>query len=223
MNHSAEFKKRVRIKICGLTRSDDVRAASELGADAIGFVFYPKSKRCLTLAQATELNRHRDVFVDTVALFVEPEDSLVQSVIDAIRPSYIQLHGDETPEQCRRFNWPYIKAFRVGAAGLDSSERLLARCSQFDDASAWLFDSFTEAYGGSGHTFDRSLLKEVLQQTKVPVIVSGGLQVDTVARLVHELKPAAVDVSSGVELEPGVKSTEKMRDFIQAVSGASAL
>lgn len=221
MNNSLEPTRqvpRVRIKICGLTRSEDVRAACDYGADAIGFVFYPKSKRCLTPQQAAELNRHRQVFVSSVALFVEPEDRLVRSVLDSVKPTYLQFHGDETPEQCRRFDWPYIKAFRVGAPGLDTANGLLEKCLQYSDASAWLFDSYTEAYGGSGHGFDRTLLSEVLRQTKVPVILSGGLQVDTVADLVDSLKPVAVDVSSGVEIEPGIKSPDKIRAFIEALS-----
>lgn len=221
MNNSPEPTRqlrRVRVKICGLTRGEDVRAACDYGADAIGFVFYPKSKRCLTPQQAAELNGHRQVFVDSVALFVEPEDHLVRSVLDSVKPNYLQFHGDETPEQCRRFNWPYIKAFRVGAPGLDTANGLLDRCLQYSDASAWLFDSYTDAYGGSGHTFDRTLLTAVLRQTKMPVILSGGLQVDTVADLAASLKPAAVDVSSGVEIEPGIKSPDKIRAFIEALS-----
>ncbi len=217
-NHKATTK-RTRIKVCGLTRAEDVRAACDLGVDAIGFVFYPKSKRGLTPEQAAELDRHRDVFVCSVALFVEPDDALVNAVVEAIQPGYLQFHGDETPAQCRRFDRPYIKAFRVGAPGLDSSAGLAHACGQYDDASAWLFDSYTPAYGGSGHDFDRSLLSEVLQQTQVPVILSGGLQVQSVADLVRTLEPAAVDVSSGVETAPGIKSPQKMDEFMKAVRG----
>jgi phosphoribosylanthranilate isomerase len=209
-----------RIKVCGLTRASDVRQACAVGADALGFVFYPKSKRCVSPEQAAELASHADVFTATVALFVEPDDALVHSVIAHLRPSYLQFHGDETAEQCARFDYPFIKAFRVGAPGLESATQLLKTCEQYHQAGAWLFDSYTSAYGGSGHGFDRSLLTEVLKQSETPVILSGGLTVQTVANLVQTLKPAAVDVSSGVETEPGVKCAQKLHAFAAAVRQA---
>ena len=208
---------RTRVKICGLTRESDVRAACDLGVDALGFVFYPKSKRCLTPVQAGRLSQVRSVFVSSVALFVEPDDDLVQAVIHHMRPDYLQFHGDETPDACERFNYPYIKAFRVGAPGLDTPENLLSSCSRYESAKAWLFDSYTPAYGGSGHAFDRSLLSLVVENRTVPIILSGGLKVESLEATLELIKPDAVDVSSGVELEPGVKSMDKMRAFIQAV------
>ena len=209
-----------RIKICGLTRTPDVRDACQLGADALGFVFYPKSKRCVTPEQAAKLAASASVFTATVALFVEPEDALVHGVIDQLRPSYLQFHGDETPEQCARFNYPYIKAFRVGAPGLETALEIQSTCDKYHQAKAWLFDSYTPAYGGSGHGFDRSLLSEVLSQADMPVILSGGLTIENVADLVRTLRPAAVDVSSGVEIEPGIKSGQKLSAFIGAVRQA---
>ena len=209
-----------RIKICGLTRAQDVRDACQFGADALGFVFYPKSKRCVTPEHAAKLAASASVFSATVALFVEPEDALVHDVIDQLRPSYLQFHGDETPEECARFNYPYIKAFRVGAPGLETALEIQRTCAKFHEAKAWLFDSYTAAYGGSGHGFDRSLLSEVLNQGEVPVILSGGLSIENVADLVRALRPAAVDVSSGVEIEPGIKSKEKLSAFIGAVRQA---
>lgn len=211
---------RTRIKICGLTREQDVELACNLGADALGFVFYPKSRRCLTPARAGELASRRHVFVDSVALFVEPDPGLVKEVIDAMRPDYLQFHGDESAEMCEQYDWPYIKAFRVGAPGLDTPEALLRACQAHGNAKAWLFDSFTPAYGGSGHGFDRELLEQVVEKGDKPLILSGGLKIDNVAALVQRIKPQAVDVSSGVEIEPGIKCPDKMRAFVQAVRPA---
>lgn len=215
-----QFARRTRIKICGLTREEDVRAACQLGVDALGFVFYPKSKRCVTPKRAGELAQLRSVFVSSVALFVEPDDVLVESVIRDMRPDFLQFHGDETSQACERFGWPYIKAFRVGAPGLDTPEGLLAACKSFTYAKAWLFDSYTPAYGGSGHGFDRSLLSAVLADRSVPIILSGGLRADTVGALIPALKPDAVDISSGVEAEPGIKDPSKMESFVRALRDA---
>lgn len=208
---------RTRIKICGITRETDVQAACAAGADALGFVFYAKSQRFVSPEQAGILSRGRDIFVSSVGLFVEPEVSLVESVIACMHPSYLQFHGDESAEFCGQFNWPYVKAFRVGAPGLDTPNRLLQACHAHINARAWLFDSYTPAYGGSGHAFDHSLLSDVLADRARPVILSGGLNQANVARLIHQIAPAAVDVSSGVELEPGVKSADKIAGFVQQV------
>lgn len=208
---------RTRIKICGLTRERDVTAACAAGADALGFVFYPKSKRFVTPERAGVLARERDIFVSSVGLLVEPDVALVSSVIECLHPSYLQFHGDESAEFCGQFDWPYIKAFRVGAPGLDTAEGLLASCREHLNASAWLFDSYTPAYGGSGHSFDHALLELVLQNRARPVILSGGLNHTNVTDLVKWLQPAAVDVSSGVEFEPGVKSPEQITQFVQYV------
>jgi len=211
---------RTRIKICGLTREQDVRSACASGADALGFVFYPKSRRYVTPEQAGALAREAGIFVSTVALFVEPAVDLVESVIRNMHPSYLQFHGDETPAFCGQFNWPYVKAFRVGAPGLDTPENLLAACHAHMDARAWLFDSYTPAYGGSGHAFDHALLADVLAERARPVILSGGLNETNVRELSGRLAPEAVDVSTGVELEPGLKSPEKIAAFVAQVTAA---
>lgn len=213
---------KTRAKICGLTKAQDVSQASAIGADAIGFVFYPKSKRYVSPEIAGELSQSANVFIDTVALFVEPDDEQVEAVLRALRPSYLQFHGDETPEECERFGHRYIKAFRVGAPGLDTPEGLYQTCTRFKHAAAWLFDSYTPAYGGSGYGFDRTLLKDVCRHRNVPIILSGGLDADNVTGLITQLRPDAVDISSGVEIEPGIKSPQKMRDFLRAVSAAQS-
>jgi phosphoribosylanthranilate isomerase len=215
---------RTRLKVCGLTRQEDVETAVKCGVDALGFVFYTPSKRCLTPSQAASLVHHLPAFVSSVALFVEPDESLVRNVISAMRPTLLQFHGAETPEFCRQFNMPYIKAVRVGAPGLDTSQGLIDYCSQFDDAAAWLFDSYTPAYGGSGHGFDRQLMVPLIQIAQArPIVISGGLTIDNVTNTVDLLTPWGVDVSSGVETAPGVKSIEKIQDFVRAVNQADAL
>jgi len=209
---------RTRIKFCGFTRKEDIDTALSLGADALGFVFYPKSKRYLTPAQAGQLTRHLPPFVSTLALFVDPEPAFVKEVISAMHPSLLQFHGDEDAQFCDSFDWPYLKAFRVGAPGMDSPDSLQASCLRFSNASGWLFDSYTPAYGGSGHSFDRSLLSHVMANpSSRPVILSGGLTPENVQAQVEALRPWAVDVSSGIEEAPGIKSARKMALFAQAV------
>jgi len=218
MTHPAATDQRTRIKICGLTRPQDVTSAVKLGVDALGFVFYPKSKRCLEPQEARSLVQNVPVFVSTVALFVEPATDLVNHIIGAMRPSYLQFHGDESAAECERFDWPYIKAFRVGGPGLETPQAVAQACARFSKAHAWLFDSYTPAYGGSGHGFDRDLL--ALVPKDVPTILSGGLTIHNIETLVPQIKPWAVDVSSGVETAPGVKADQMMSDFVAAVRRA---
>lgn len=214
---------RTRIKICGITRQEDLSFAAHAGADAVGFVFHPSSKRYVSVQQATRLSRELPAFVSSVALFVNPEPSSVQELISSMRPSFLQFHGEETPDFCESFSVPYIKAFRVGAPGMDSPQALSQYCLKYHSASGWLFDSYTPAYGGSGHSFDHTLLSELMAldvSMRRPVILSGGLIPGTVQETVRKLRPWAVDVSSGVELEPGIKSPKLMAAFISAVKNA---
>lgn len=216
---------RTRIKICGITRPQDLSCAVQAGADAVGFVFHPSSKRFVTAEQAAGLVRALPAFVSSVALFVHPEPQVVREVIEVMRPTVLQFHGDETPEYCESFNMPYVKAFRVGAPGLDTPQALAQFCLRFQSARAWLFDSYTPAYGGSGHTFDHALLSglaEIPEHLRVPVILSGGLNADNLETLVRRLRPFAVDVSSGVEEKPGIKSAELISAFVSAVKKADA-
>lgn len=216
--HNVSPATRTRIKVCGFTRRSDIEAALALGADALGFVFYPKSKRCLTMGQAADLVAGLPAFVTTVALFVEPDHEVVNEVIDAMRPDLLQFHGEESPEYCQSFRWPYLKAFRVGGPGMETATALEQTCLKYGDARGWLYDSFTPAYGGSGHGYDRSMLEPILANPlSRPVILSGGLRPENAEDLVRRIRPWAVDVSSGVEDAPGEKSIEKMQAFIAAV------
>jgi phosphoribosylanthranilate isomerase len=214
---------RTRIKICGITRETDLAAAVEAGADAIGFVFHPGSKRCLTPERAAQLRREVPAFVSVAALFVNAAPDTLKAVIDAVQPDLLQFHGDESPEACREAGRRYLRAFRVGAPGLDDATRLAAHCATFDDAAGWLFDSYSPGYGGSGLVFEYPLLSPIQAAPRSrQLILSGGLKPATVTQAVRTVRPWAVDVSSGVELEPGIKSPDLIRAFIDAVRSADA-
>jgi phosphoribosylanthranilate isomerase len=203
---------RTRIKICGITRSEDLQAAARAGADAIGLVFYPPSPRFLDLERARQLAGEAPPYVSTVALFVNPPAAQVTEVLVRVRPSMLQFHGEETPAFCAQFGVPYVKACRV-KAGID----LLEYLRPFSGAAGWLLDSHVEAYGGVGERFDWSL---VPAERSRPVILSGGLAVENVREAVRRVRPWAVDVSSGVESAKGIKDAAKIAAFIAEVRNA---
>ncbi len=215
MNH------RTRIKICGLTRNEDVKAAIDAGADAIGFVFYAKSPRYIAPDAAARLMALIPPFVTTVGLFVNATLQQVQQVLAQAPVSLLQFHGDETPECCaaiaKAVNRPFIRALRVSPdmSGAD----LLKYAHDYCDASGLLLDTFVDGYGGGGKVFDWSLIpKELAPQ----VVLSGGLNVQNATEAVVRVRPYAVDVSSGVELSKGIKDADKIRAFIGAVRQADA-
>ncbi len=201
-----------RIKICGLTRLGDVRAAVDAGADAIGLVFYAKSPRYVELAQAAALARAIPPLVTIVGLFVNADPAQVRRTLAAVPIHLLQFHGDEDEAYCRQFDRPFIKAARV-APGMD----LLQYAGAFPSAQAILLDAFVDGYGGGGKVFDWSLVPEGLA---TPIILSGGLDADNVADAIARVRPAAVDVSSGVEVSKGIKDAAKMRAFVAAVRAA---
>ncbi len=214
---------RTRIKICGLTREQDIDAAVAAGVDAIGFVFYAKSKRCLTPLRAAQLRRAVPAFVDVVALFVNPAEDEVRAVLDQVGPELLQFHGDETPQDCARYGHRFLRAFRAGAPGLDTAEDLASACRAYGEAAGWLFDSYSAGYGGSGHGFDYALLDDVKDDpVSRPLILSGGLNAENVGQAVQTLRPLGVDVSSGVEVEQGIKSSDRISFFVAAVQAADA-
>lgn len=208
---------RIRVKICGLTREEDVLAAVHAGADAIGMVFYEGSKRCVTLQQARQLRNMAPAFVDVVALFVNAQASYVQEVIDIVNPDLLQFHGDESPEYCRGFSRRYLRAFRIGAPGLNTKNAVAQETSCYMDAAGWLFDSYSAGYGGSGLALDPALLSGLPEEGPAKIL-AGGLRPDTVEALVQQLpfRPYAVDVSSGVETAPGLKSQDQIQAFMRA-------
>ncbi|HEY9279012.1 MAG TPA: phosphoribosylanthranilate isomerase [Eoetvoesiella sp.] len=215
------MQQRTRVKICGLTRIDDVHSAVQAGADAIGLVMYRHSSRAVSLEQARLLRISVPAFVSVVALFVNPSADEVRDVIDHVQPDLLQFHGDETPEFCDSFNHRYFRAFRVGGGSLNTPEAVLKASQDYPGAAAWLFDSYSSGYGGSGLMLDAGLLQTVQQAPHSrPLILAGGLTAETVAASIGSIRPYAVDVSSGVEESKGIKSSEKIQAFMKAVRGA---
>jgi phosphoribosylanthranilate isomerase len=202
---------RTRVKICGITRPADAAAAAEAGVDAIGLVFYPPSPRYLSAERALEIRDALPPFVQTVALFVNPDAAQVAQVLGRVRPSMLQFHGEETPGFCAQFGMPFVKAARV-RPGVDALEYL----RPFSRAAAWLFDSHVPEYGGVGESFDWSLLPV----TDRPVILSGGLSQANVTEAIRRVRPWGVDVSSGVESAKGIKDAAKIAAFIAEVRNA---
>jgi phosphoribosylanthranilate isomerase len=202
---------RTRVKICGITRPGDALAAARAGADAIGLVFYPTSPRYLGTERAVEIRDALPPFVQTVALFVNPDAAQVAQVLGRVRPSMLQFHGEETPEFCAQFGMPFVKAVRV-KPGVDALEYL----RPFSRAAAWLFDSHVPEYGGVGESFDWALVPA----TERSVILSGGLSQANVAEAIRRVRPWGVDVSSGVESAKGIKDAAKIVAFIAEVRNA---
>jgi phosphoribosylanthranilate isomerase len=217
---------RTRIKICGLTRQPDVHAAIEAGADALGFVFYAKSPRCIAPSLVKEITKGLAPFATKVGLFVNATQKEVLDTTEAAGINLIQFHGDESPEFCeqtaRLAGLPYLRA--LGVTSDRTSAQLLHLAKQFHQASAVLFDTASAAYGGSGQTFDWSILEQCnADAAGPPVVLSGGLSALNVAEAIMRLRPYAVDVSSGVELEKGIKDASKIKAFCAAVRAADAV
>lgn len=201
-----------RIKMCGLTRLEDVEAAVGAGADAIGLVFYPPSPRYVDLATAATLARAVPPFITIVGLFVNAEVATVKTTLAAVPLHVLQFHGDEDETYCRQFDRPYLKAARV-RPGMD----LLQYAAGFPSAQALLLDAFVDGYGGGGKVFDWSVIPAGLDK---PIVLSGGLDAGNVVEAIARVRPAAVDVSSGIERSKGIKDAEKMRAFVAAVRSA---
>ena len=207
---------RTRVKFCGITRVVDARAAAEAGADAIGLVFYAKSVRCVDAGQAQEIARAVPPFITRVGLFVNHPADEVERMIWDVGLDLLQFHGSETPEYCAAFDRPYVKAIAM-RDGVDVAKQ----ARDYADACGILLDTYAlDLMGGTGKTFDWSKLDSNLDKMNMPVILAGGLNAANVADAIRQINPYAVDVSSGVEAEPGVKDRKKMQAFIEAVRGA---
>jgi phosphoribosylanthranilate isomerase len=207
---------RTRIKICGLTRAADVAAAVALGADAVGFVRYCGSPRYVDRQRLALLLREVPAFVTPVLLFVNAAEDEVRAAIDVAPNALLQFHGDETEPECARFGRPYLRAVRM-SEGVD----LLDCAAVFASAAALLADAPAEGYGGGGRAFDWSRLPPTGARRK-PLVLAGGLNADNVGAAIRSVRPYAVDVASGVEEKPGVKSAEKLKRFFAAVRAADA-
>lgn len=203
---------RTRIKICGITRKQDLAAAVHAGADALGFVFYPPSPRFIAPEVAADLAKQVPPFVTRVGLFVNAEPATVREVLAQVPIDLLQFHGDEDAHYCEQFGRPYLKAARV-RPGLD----LLEFARIYPTAQGLLLDAWVDGYGGAGQSFDWSLIPENLP---LPMVLSGGLHAGNVVEAVVKTRPWAVDVSSGVEFAKGIKDAEKIAAFIAAVRTA---
>ena len=197
----------VRVKICGITSKKDAFAAVGYGADALGFVFFPGSPRCISPRDARAIIAELPPFVTTVGLFVNEDCTRITETVEFCGLDATQLHGDEAPEGCFFPPHRVIKALRVR----DKSS--LVPMDHYK-VSAFLLDSYVQGtYGGTGHTFNWELAAEA--SSRYPVILAGGLTPENVAEAVATVRPYAVDVSSGVELSPGCKDPEKVAAFIR--------
>ena len=200
-----------RVKVCGITNSEDAFCAVQLGATALGFVFYEKSPRFVTPSEAGKIIKQIPPFVTKVGVFVNAEADYLREARDIAGFDVYQFHGDETPEFCATFGEDYIKAVRVkDASSLDAVELY--------DTDAFLFDAYSpDAYGGTGENFSWDVLTRRKLGDKF-VILSGGLTPENVRDAIRTVNPYAVDVSSGVESSPGIKDHLKLKRFMEAAS-----
>lgn len=211
---------RTRIKFCGMTRPGDVRLASELGVDAVGFVFAPASPRRVEPEEARAMRHALEPLVDVVALFMDNPADEIRAVVKQVRPSLLQFHGDEDDAFCRGFGVPYLKAVAMARHGR-GPEQAQALHLQFPGAAGFLFDSHAPGgQGGTGKTFDWSAIPTGLGK---PFVLAGGLEPDNVFRAVVATAPWGVDVSSGIESAPGIKDGDKMRRFVEEVRRADCV
>jgi phosphoribosylanthranilate isomerase len=196
-----------RVKICGLRRSQDVTAAVQAGADALGFVFVPQSQRFIEPGDAVELCRHVPPFISRVGLFLDQEAEYVWQVLQRVPLSLLQFHGRENAAYCRQFGRPYIKA-----VSLDSDNAVAAAELAYEDAVGILVDSHQPGgLGGTGQRADWGRIPAI----RLPMILAGGLNPDNVRSAIRAMRPWAVDVSSGVESAPGIKDGDAIRRFIK--------
>lgn len=201
---------RTRVKICGFTRVEDAVLAAKLGVDAIGLVFYPPSPRNVSIVQAVDIVRALPAFTTTVGLFVDAEENWVREVLAAVSLDCLQFHGEESVAACSLYAKPYIKAIRVKE---DTPIRALA--DTYSNAAGLLLDAYhPDAKGGTGQAFDWQLIPK---QCQLPVILAGGLEPENVKTAIQQYRPYAVDISSGVEKNKGIKDGAKMTAFLKEV------
>ena len=199
-----------RVKICGLTRPEDIDGAVQFGADALGLVFYEPSPRSVSLDQAAELAKRVPAFMSVVGLFVNPSRQEVEAVLERVPLDLLQFHGDESADLCASFGRRWIKAIRVRKAG-----QIEAAFEEFHNASGLLVDAWDpDRYGGTGKSFNWDLIPDY---RPLPIILAGGLSSDNVFAAVKQVKPWAVDVSGGVEQDKGIKDIQKISHFIKEV------
>jgi phosphoribosylanthranilate isomerase len=205
---------RTRTKICGITRVEDANAAIQAGCDALGFVFFKESPRYVSLDAFKAIAKTLPPFVTKVGLFVNADSADIKEAIESGLINLLQFHGEETPDFCRQFNFPYIKAVAVSP-----SVDLLQYANDFYDAEALLLDASHEYLkGGTGQTFDWNLIPHALSK---PIVLAGGLNLGNVKEAINRVKPYAVDVSGGVEEAKGIKNSFKIQAFIKETQDAT--
>lgn len=200
---------RTRVKICGITRPEDARAAVSAGTDAIGLVFAKQSTRCVTVVQAAAVIAEVPPFVTVVGLFADATAEEIHGAL-GLRIDLLQFHGQETPDECRRYRVPYIKAVGMGeGADLGALER------RYEDSLALLLDSHLPGtMGGTGRVFDWDQARGARRK---PIILAGGLTASNVGEAIRRVRPFAVDVSGGVEQSRGIKDAAKISAFMYEV------
>jgi phosphoribosylanthranilate isomerase len=201
---------RTRVKICGFTRVEDAICAARLGVDAIGLVFYPPSPRNVDINQAIKIVSALPAFVSVVALFVDERESRIREVLQSVPIDCLQFHGDEPAKACRLYGKRYLKAVRM-QPDIDIS----SLAQHYYDASALLLDAWHPGTkGGTGSRFDWDRVPE---NCSLPIVLAGGLDATNAGEAIRTVRPYALDVSSGVEAEKGVKDAQKMAAFISEV------
>ena len=212
---------RTRVKICGITRTDDVELAVDAGVDALGLVFYDKSPRFITNQQAIEISQAIPSFVSCVALFKDADELQIEAVLNTVNIDLIQFHGSESVEFCEQFSRPYIKALGMKGANCDVNY-LIAKAEKYHTAKALLLDSHAPGEaGGTGEVFDWSMLTSNDQAIRQSIILAGGLTSANVKSAIEIAQPYAVDISSGVESSAGIKDKTKVDAFMQQVAAVS--
>lgn len=207
---------RTRVKICGITRTEDALAAVFSGADAIGFVFWQQSSRNILPQQARPITKSIPAFVTTVGVYVDPTDDWVHETASIANLGLLQFHGNESPEFCDQFALPYVKALRI-----KEDMDLLEYANRYQSAKALLLDTYNANLpGGTGEAFDWTLIPTNLP---LPIILSGGLTPDNVVHAIAKVRPWAVDVSSGVEASKGIKDINKISAFMQRVKNCECI
>jgi phosphoribosylanthranilate isomerase len=202
---------RVKVKMCGMTNAQDIAYASSLGVDAIGLIFYPHSKRFVTIEQAKALLHHLPLFVDVVAVMVNPLACEVEQVLEQLPIQWLQFHGEESPTFCHSFNIPYIKAIAA-----DSTALINAAMQDYHSAAALLLDTPSTDRGGTGQTFD---WHKIPTHRPKPIILAGGLFAGNVSQAIAACLPDGVDVCSGIEYQARRKDRQKMKAFVDSVNG----
>lgn len=206
------------VKICGFTREADLIQACKEGVHAVGFVLYAKSPRAVSLERAFQLSQHLAPFVTPVLLFVNASSNEVFTALERIPNALLQFHGDEDPKYCEQFRHPFMKAARIPLGEQAANFDWTGFFNRFSKAQAILLDSYSDAYGGSGHHFDWNYIPESLD---FPIVLGGGLNIENVSLAMQVLHQKniqfSLDVSSGVEASKGIKSQDKMRQFILQV------